>query len=151
MVINNSSIYLNDNQKNFLKRFFKINNDFIETRDMLDPDNISKFAEMYLEYLKQNNLINDEVLYYFYVELKLSQLKEKSKKNKFTKIIEPASSISTRCKNNVINKWRHELKVVKVVSKTDTISLNNSIKKAIKQNKLERTASFEVARKKVVR
>lgn len=151
MVINNSSIYLNDNQKNFLKRFFKINNDFIETRDMLDPDNISKFAEMYLEYLKQNNLINDEVLYYFYVELKLSQLKEKSKKNKFTKIIEPASSISTRCKNNVINKWRHELKVVKVVSKTDTISLNNSIKKAIKQNKLERIASFEVARKKVVR
>ena len=151
MVINNSSIYLNDNQKNFLKRFFKINNDFIETRDMLDHDNISKFAEMYLEYLKQNNLINDEVLYYFYVELKLSQLKEKSKKNKFTKIIEPASSISTRCKNNVINKWRHELKVVKVVSKTDTISLNNSIKKAIKQNKLERTASFEVARKKVVR
>lgn len=151
MIINNSSIYLNDNQKKFLKIFFNINNDFIETRDMLDSDNISNFAEMYLEYLKQNNLINDEVLYYFYFELKLSQLKEKSKKINLQKLIEPASSISTRCKNNVINKWRHELKIVKVVSKTDTISLNNSIKKAIKQNKLERIASFEVARKKVVR
>ena len=77
MRINNNNVHFNNIQKEFLKNFFNINSDFIETKDMLDPDNISLFAETYLEYLKKWNLTSDQVLYYFYFELKLSQLQKK--------------------------------------------------------------------------
>lgn len=78
MRINNNEIHFNNIQKEFLKNFFNINIDFIETKDMLDSDNISLFAETYLGYLKKWDLISDQVLYYFYFELKLSQLQKKS-------------------------------------------------------------------------
>lgn len=78
MRINNNNVHFNNIQKEFLKNFFNINSDFIETKDMLDSDNISLFAETYLEYLKKWNLTSDQVLYYFYFELKLSQLQKKS-------------------------------------------------------------------------
>ena len=48
MRINNNDVHFNNIQKEFLKNFFNINSDFIETKDMLDPDNISLFAETYL-------------------------------------------------------------------------------------------------------
>lgn len=63
----------------------------------------------------------------------------------------PASSIATRCKNDIINKWRHELKVVKVVSQLDKTSLDKQIEHKTKQNKLERISSWEDARNKIVR
>lgn len=157
MKINNNEIHFNNIQKEFLKNFFNINIDFIETKDMLDSDNISLFAETYLEYLKKWDLISDQVLYYFYFELKLSQLQKKaisknlSSKERIMRMTVPASSIATRCKNDIINKWRHELKVVKVVSQLDKTSLDKQIEHKAKQNKLERISSWEDARNKIVR
>ena len=157
MRINNNNVHFNNIQKEFLKNFFNINSDFIETKDMLDPDNISLFAETYLEYLKKWNLTSDQVLYYFYFELKLSQLQKKaiskniSSKERIMRMTVPASSIATRCKNDIINKWRHELKGVKVVSQLDKTSLDKQIEHKTKQNKLERISSWEDARNKIVR
>lgn len=154
MRINNNEIHFNNIQKEFLKNFFNINIDFIETKDMLDSDNISLFAETYLEYLKKWDLISDQVLYYFYFELKLSQLQKKaisknlSSKERIMRMTVPASSIATRCKNDIINKWRHELKVVSQLDKT---SLDKQIEHKTKQNKLERISSWEDARNKIVR
>ena len=145
MRINNNNVHFNNIQKEFLKNFFNINSDFIETKDMLDPDNISLFAETYLEYLKKWNLTSDQVLYYFYFELKLSQLQKKaiskniSSKERIMRMTVPASSIATRCKNDIINKWRHET------------SLDKQIEHKTKQNKLERISSWEDARNKIVR
>lgn len=148
-------------QREFLKSFFLKNLVWIKEKEMLEPDDIKQFADLYLNYLENSDFRDSEILKCFYLELKSSQLHElKLKKGEVNLTLEervfrmsiPATSSGLyRCKNKIIRKWYSKSLVVRKITQCDRNSVNKSIEPKIKQNVYERKLSFETARRVTIK
>ena len=128
---------------------------------MLEPDEIKQLADLYFIYLENSEFSNNEVLEYFLLELKKSQLHELKIKKREIKLTQaekvfrmsaPATSVGLyRGKNIIIRKWYSESLVVREITKNDVNSVNKSIEPKIKQNAYERKLSMESANHTVVK
>lgn len=153
MIINNIDVHFTPEQKDFMRNFFELTSDFLETEDMLNPNVIDKYVEIYRKYLSNSEYKNDELLNYFIIELKQKQLIEKMKHKNSTletrirRLSVPVSMVQTKCQNEIINKWQRESTVAKVITRADTTKLNNALEPKLKQNAKERKLSWKAAHK----
>ena len=136
-------LFLSSEERKFMHNFFRETSDFIETQDMLKSDNIKLYNDMYSEYLAASEYSDNESLKLFTLELKLSQIREKKIENKEIKLSldekmfrrnEQPSSVMTKCKNKVINKWRKEAQINRVVPYVESIKLNRKLEPILEQN-----------------
>lgn len=135
-------------QREFLNNFFQKNLVWIKENEMLEPDDIKQFAELYLNCLENSNFRDSEILKCFYLELKSSQLHElKLKKGEVKLTLEervlrmsaPATSLGLyKCKNEIIRKWYSQSLIVRKITQCDRNSANRSIEPKIKQNAYEK-------------
>ena len=148
-------LQLTPEERKFLGDFFDQTKEFLETEDMLSSENIGLYADLYIDYLNNSEYKDNESLQLFHFELNNSKRREQmvengsvqlSPRERLFRMGRPASSVMTKCKNSVINKWRQETRVVRTVSKADIDRINRSLEPILEQNAKERRLSWEAAR-----
>lgn len=71
----NSIIYLSDEEKAFLKKFFSLNKEWIDSSNLCDYETIVMLGDMYEAFLNENSLGDNDNLRAFLLEIRSWQLK----------------------------------------------------------------------------
>ena len=66
MFINGSDIYLSEEDRNILKRFFAENLEWLENNSLLYYENVKTFGDMYEKFLDENVLRGNNILTLFW-------------------------------------------------------------------------------------
>ena len=81
MKINETDVEFSIEERNIIKKFFDENSEFIWNTDLNDYENIKIFGNMYQTFLEDNNLIENDKLLLFLLEIRYNQLSHKLTKD----------------------------------------------------------------------
>jgi len=140
--------------REIFRNFFEENKEWINNHSLLITNNLKEFCDIYEQFIKKNNLTNDEEFKAFRVIIKNEILKSLKSKDLITRVMNLRKSPSNSyvyIDNPTINKWYLSSRVQYVIEKADLVKLNSSIIPKIKQNKIERDTSFKDASKIIVK
>lgn len=140
--------------REIFRNFFEVNKEWINNHSLLITNNLKEFCDIYEQFMKKNNLTNDEEFKAFRVIIKNEILKSLKSKDLIKRVMNLRKSPSNSyiyIDNPTINKWYLSSRVQYVIEKADLVKLNSSIIPKIKQNKIERDASFKDASKIIVK
>ena len=140
MKINETDVEFSIEERNIIKKFFDENSEFIWNTDLNDYENIKIFGNMYQTFLEDNNLIENDKLLLFLLEIRYNQLSHKLTKD----------SLNLKIRKLSKSKWYLESKILMYHAE-----MNPENKKALQlqldQNARKRSASFKEASKKIVK
>ena len=104
---------------------------------------------MFEQYLKENNLEDNEILKLFLLEIRFEELYGNNLSKVERAVLKMAKPMPIASKK--ILKWYYASKVITVLTKEDVNKINQSIEPEIAQNKLERKLSWEKGTKVVIK
>lgn len=141
-----AEIKISDEDRKLLKNFFDINQEYILNTNFYEYENIKEFGYIYEKYIDDNNLRDNDIMMLFLVEIRYDQLAYKIGKNTKRMRVKNLTIYGSKL-SDAISKWYYESRIAYYVPRGPISGLDN----VLYHNKRERVASFEEARKIIVK
>lgn len=148
MKINDTNVYLKDEEKLLLQDFFSENIEFLKNNSLIEYENIKAFGDLYEQFIDEHDLRKNDMLMLFLAEVRYDQLSYKitAKSNKMN--VARMAQHSGRIRlNDTVRKWYEEITTVTVERGLS----DESLEKKLQENKIMRQSAWTEAAKKILK
>ena len=145
MNINGMYIDFSEEDRELLGIFFSDNKEFIRNNSFLYYNNIKLLADLYENFIDENNLRDNDILMLFLAELRYDQISYKIASNPIEQ------RLFKKAKTPTIIKWYNESFISSYVSASHIRKLEKSMEPNLAANARQRAASEESVSKLLIR